>query len=884
MTMRRSPLFRLGLAVLAAALCAAGPAAPAHAAPDAGTLTGRLTNYAGKPVTQAAVNVYDDENYEFLTSSETDADGRFTVEGLPSADVKVQFNTGSFELWAGRTTEYEKATVFTVTEGGTTEVYEQLPAPALQGRLTNHADEPAAQAQVTIYDDQDYEYLVGVATDAEGHFEVAELPPGKVKVQFDYHGFERWAGGAAEYEKAKIFTIKAGAITTVADKLPALGIFEGRLVDQTGAPVPSTRVAARELENWDATDADTDEDGRWKLAVAPAEYTINFDIDGRRQWVKGTRDEQAAARFTIAAGQTVSVDETLLPTGTITGKLVDAKGKAVRNAQVSLKQDGDSVGNAETDEDGQYTFERVFAGTYKMLFEPPKAPAQWAYGKSTEASATPIVVAAGEVTSVNEKLVVLGTVSGRFTTTKNKGIAKATVVVSPAEDGEFGDQGLTAKTDSKGRFKVTGVLPGVYKVSFTDRTKRTQYAHGKGTWTAGKVFTVKSGKTTTVNDKQVAPATLRITAVDAKTGKKLPGFCASVSVRSDDEYCTKDSVVVIKNLPAATLDVSINLPSKSLYLNRWDLRAKTAVGKTTKLTAKLQLGGAIKTTVVDRGTGRAVKDTCFAVVVPGHGGLPDGYGDCTDAKGKSQTRPLMPGTYNMFVIPRGKLGQQWLGKSGGTGDQRKAAKVTVRAGKVVAAPTVKLDKAGTIAGTITAPDGKPVTRGDASISAWHYRVGASFGDDLDRQGRYTLDGLGPYRWPLVFTTYNGRQWSGGKGNRYAATTIQVIAGKTVAHNEAMHGQSRLTGKVTVRTGTLKDGFLMAHTASTGDPVGDIWFWADGKFTMLVPSGEQVKIEYYVDAGKQDELTGWYDGAKTLEKAKIVAVPDSGAKTLNVRAG
>ena len=307
------------------------------------------------------------------------------------------------------------------------------------------------------------------------------------------------------------------------------------------------------------------------------------------------------------------------------------------------------------------------------------------------------------------------------------------------------------------------------------------------------------------------------------------------------------------------------------------------MGKTTKLTAKLQLGGVIKLNAVDRGTGRAVKDACFSQVVPGRGGLPDGYGGCTDGKGKSQTYPMAPGTYNVFVYPTEKYGKQWLGKSGGTGDQRQAAKVTVKAGKVVTAPTVKLDKAGVVTGMVTARDGKPVTGGDVSISAWHYRVGG--GDaGIDRKGRYTLDGLGPYRWPLVFTTRQGRQWSGGKGNRYAAKTVQVAAGKTVTYDETIREQSRLTGTVTLRTGKLQDGFLMAHTASTGDPIGDIWFWADGKFTMTVPGGERVKIEYHARVGKPDELTGWYNRAKSYEKATIVEVPASGARMLNVTVG
>jgi hypothetical protein len=35
----------------------------------------------------------------------------------------------------------------------------------------------------------------------------------------------------------------------------------------------------------------------------------------------------------------------------------------------------------------------------------------------------------------------------------------------------------------------------------------------------------------------------------------------------------------------------------------------------------------------------------------------------------------------LFVQTPGKYGAQWVGKSGGTGDQRKAVRITVKAGK-----------------------------------------------------------------------------------------------------------------------------------------------------------------------------------------------------------
>ena len=180
--MRRSPVFRRGLAVLAATLCAVGLAAPAHADPGTGTLTGRLSNHAGKPVTTVSVSVYDRDTYEVLASTETDLDGRFAVQNLAAGDVKVQFTGPGSERWAGGAASYDEAKVFTITAGNTTVIDEKLPAPALEGRLTNHADEPAADAKITVYDDEDYEVLDSATTDADGHFEVASLPPGKVKV------------------------------------------------------------------------------------------------------------------------------------------------------------------------------------------------------------------------------------------------------------------------------------------------------------------------------------------------------------------------------------------------------------------------------------------------------------------------------------------------------------------------------------------------------------------------------------------------------------------------------------------------------------------------------------------------------------------------------
>ena len=75
-------------------------------------------------------------------------------------------------------------------------------------------------------------------------------------------------------------------------------------------------------------------------------------------------------------------------------------------------------------------------------------------------TALTIGTAAGQETSGT------GTVKGKATLTK-KGIPEATVVLKPGDASALENEPLTAKTSSKGTYKVTNVPPGTYKVELT---------------------------------------------------------------------------------------------------------------------------------------------------------------------------------------------------------------------------------------------------------------------------------------------------------------------------------------------------------------------------------------------------------------------------------
>jgi hypothetical protein len=59
-----------------------------------------------------------------------------------------------------------------------------------------------------------------------------------------------------------------------------------------------------------------------------------------------------------------------------------------------------------------------------------------------------------------------GTVKGKATLTK-KGIPEASVVLKPGDANAPENESLTAKTSSKGTYKITNVPPGAYKAELT---------------------------------------------------------------------------------------------------------------------------------------------------------------------------------------------------------------------------------------------------------------------------------------------------------------------------------------------------------------------------------------------------------------------------------
>lgn len=437
----------------------------------------------------------------------------------------------------------------------------------------------------------------------------------------------------------------------------------------------------------------------------------------------------------------------------------------------------------------------------------------------------------------------------------------------------------SGSTDAAGHLSLP-VSAGSFEVSVTPTFARgglnfgrQQYLHGKVPPAAPDIITIASGATTTVAEQLLEPGALAVTARDAVTGAAISNFCVSHVAGGE---CTPGSgpITVSEVRPGpSNLDVSV---SDGGYLPA-NVSPVVVSGQTVPVTVDLRPAGRVATSIVAADTGAPLEGACIALVKAGTAVLPDGTGDCTDASGQLTVAPVEPGDYHVFVkaaVGSG-YGAQWVGRTGGVGQATRARTITVAAGGTTTAPTIRLDRAGTISGVVGSEAGLPITFGSVSLHAFN-RGGPSFSVDIDGQGAYSIDWLGPYEWPLLFGAQgHARQWSGGEANRREAELITVRSGQTTTYSPALRVGTVLTGTVTDTAGQPLVAEFDLVNQGTGEDMGG-GFSPDGTYRTLVLGPQNVRLSWFA-GGK----SGWYDNATDFASATRIPIPRQGTKTLNL---
>ena len=335
------------------------------------------------------------------------------------------------------------------------------------------------------------------STDADGHFHIENVVPGRYRIFIERTGFVGVNEHALKSE-VNVFTVQAGqAVEDLLFRMLPTAVISGRITDEDGDPMSGVRVVAQKKKPGKSTRESvgteaTNDLGEYRLAgLFPGQYWIVAmpPVDFRdyekqekslaseaqpdtryvNTYYPGTYDAMLASAVTLKAGDEMPVNFTLVPARTYRVRGIITGITAAQKPSVELfSKTGDSYrANAnEVGPDGQFEVRGVAPGSYGL-----KASADT--GSQSLVARQEISVVAADVEGLKLVPQTSFTVSGHL---RIEGSAAADLTQYsanlrqaelPDDPGFFMSQeffGTNAPADRLGNFEWKNVIPGNYIV------------------------------------------------------------------------------------------------------------------------------------------------------------------------------------------------------------------------------------------------------------------------------------------------------------------------------------------------------------------------------------------------------------------------------------
>ena len=350
---------------------------------------------------------------------------------------------------------------------------------------------PIRRAQIRAFSPEARESR-GTTTDAQGRFELRDLPAGRWEVSASKAGFVTLRYGQRRPREAgQPFELADGEKMERANiSLPRGAAVTGRIVDEFGDPVAGARVQAMRYQTLQGsrqlmsagTDG-TDDTGAFRLyGLTPGDYYVTAiaqagmfaeetsDTTGYAPtYYPGTSNVAEAQRVSVGVGQEVTnVTFALLATKAVrlTGTVIDSKGERLANGFISVQDTAQASGmfmqrfGGRIRPDGSFTISNVTPGTYTLMVNTSMGPG----GPSTEEpefASMRVTVGEEDLAGINlvtnKGATVTGSVIAAPGSAGNLNAPGLMVLQQPARFEMMGMNMRSAKVESDGTFRVTGV-------------------------------------------------------------------------------------------------------------------------------------------------------------------------------------------------------------------------------------------------------------------------------------------------------------------------------------------------------------------------------------------------------------------------------------------
>ncbi len=408
----------------------------------AGAITGKVTSdgTTGIPNVYVQVCKYDSGTGNCswgYNQANTDAGGNYTVLGLPTGQYKVRFNAsnaGYIGEWYNDKADEAGADPVAVTMGAATTGINAVLASggSISGRVTSNGVDgiESVNVQVCKYDSvtSNCNWNFSPAfTNANGDYTLGGLPAGQYKIQFNAssQGYVSvWYNNTTDMNAAAVQTIGAGsALTGIDAVLSRGGSISGQVTSNGTAGIQNVNVQVCQFDsvsgycNWGFNGANTDGNGNYTIGGLPAgQYKVMFNGSNMgyiNEWYNDTPDMSLAAPQTVSVGATVTgINAVLSQGGSISGKVTNGA-TGLQNVGVSLYTTNNSfssIGWTSTDASGNYTFQGVATGDYKVYFDAGASgyASRWYNNKADFNAAQTVSVTAPANTSLADAVLVAG--------------------------------------------------------------------------------------------------------------------------------------------------------------------------------------------------------------------------------------------------------------------------------------------------------------------------------------------------------------------------------------------------------------------------------------------------------------------------------------------
>lgn len=512
------------------------------------TLSGTVTAAAtGKPL--AGICVFDD-NFDMAVTS---AAGTYRIDQLAAGHTTVAFsggcgNKGSYapQLYDNQVAQ-EAARQLIITAGHVTSGIDaaMLPGATIAGRVTNSAGRPVGGVCVAMEPPDQPGFLIGADTwtNSSGSYVETNLPPGDFDVAFfsgclgpSNAAVLQWFKGQRTEEAAGMINARAGSEVSGIDAVVSRGAaIAGTVTSTAGHAVNFDCVTAINRLTGQRSGIQSLIGGGFYTisSLAPGSYTVIASACAGDNLAQSVYPRPV----TVRAGLTTSkIALRLPPGGAVTGRITTAaggrpvSGACVRAILVSAAAASLGIGSStRTGRSGTYKVVGLRTGSYRITLDPNCAGT--AVNLRTITLQHLVRVTEGKVTpGVNASLPIGGSIAGQVTGPAAAAEPGACVVASLITGGPV----QSASADERGKYLITGLTPGRYKVEFGDPSCSDnaaglgiQWFGGAADSGAATVITVTAGQTASAIDGAL-PADGTITgSVTGSSASKLTGVCVS---------------------------------------------------------------------------------------------------------------------------------------------------------------------------------------------------------------------------------------------------------------------------------------------------------------------------------------------------------------------